>query len=179
MEVGLIPYFSARTPHIATGRIIPAVRPASLDDFLKRAHVAFTVLRHEAAFSAQHQAAFAHVPGRSWAKTVVCHADEEPILVVVPAHRLVNLDELRVLAQATALRLASETELAELFPECELGAISPFATLRTLRVFVDQSFVGDPEMVFSAGTHTEAIGMHYYDFAELTRPVVGLLAKTR
>jgi len=40
-------------------------------------------------------------------------------------------------------------------------------------VFVDRSFVGDPEMVFSAGSHTDAIRMHYSDFAELTRPVVG------
>ena len=41
-----------------------------------------------AALGAQHEAQLAHVPGRSWAKTVVCWADDEPLLVVVPAPRL-------------------------------------------------------------------------------------------
>jgi Ala-tRNA(Pro) deacylase len=152
------------------------VRPRSVDEFLKKAHVPFTVLRHKAAYSAQYQAAFAHVPGRSWAKTVVCWADEEPVLVVVPAHLRVDLEALKTLADAETLRLAGVQELGDLFPGCELGAISPFAPLRSLRVFVDQSFTGDPEMVFNAGTGTDAICMHYYDFAELTRPVVGSLA---
>ena len=148
------------------------MRPPSIDELLKKARVPFTVLRHQTALSAQHQAALAHVPGRSWAKTVVCWADDEPVLVVVPAHCMVDLEVLRVLADASTLRLAGVPELADLFPACELGAISPFATSRALRVFVDQSFVGDPEMVFNAGTSTDAIMMHYYDFAELTRPIV-------
>ena len=151
------------------------MRPRAIDEFLRNARVPFTVLRHPAAFSAQYQAAFAHVPGRSWAKTVVCCADDELVLVVVPAHLMVNLECLRELTAAVTLRVAAEAEASDLFPGCEFGAISPFATLRALRVFVDQSFVGDPEMVFSAGTHTDAIRMHYYDFAELTHPVVGRL----
>jgi Ala-tRNA(Pro) deacylase len=136
------------------------------------------VLQHRAALGAQYEAQLAHVPGRSWAKTVVCWADDEPLLVVVPAHQMVNLEVLQELASAATLRLAQVHELGELFPGCELGAISPFATLRVLRVFVDQSFVGDPEMVFNAGTSTDAIGLHYYDFAELTQPIVGALGRS-
>jgi len=33
--------------------------------------------------------------------------------------------------------------------------------------------VGEPEMVFNAGTHTESLCMHYSDFAEMVKPVVG------
>jgi prolyl-tRNA editing enzyme YbaK/EbsC (Cys-tRNA(Pro) deacylase) len=42
---------------------------------------------------------------------------------------------------------------------------------------VDSSFVGNPEMVFNAGTHTDALCMHYNDFAEIVRPTVGTFAK--
>jgi Ala-tRNA(Pro) deacylase len=150
----------------------------TVDELLKRAHIPFRVLRHTAALSAQQQAASAHVPGRSWAKTVVCWADAEPVLVVVPAHQMVDLDGLRALANARTLRLAVVQELQELFPQSELGAISPFTATRSLRIFVDRSFVGDPDMVFNAGTSTDAICLHYYDFAELTRPVVGALARS-
>jgi hypothetical protein len=33
------------------------------------------------------------------------------------------------------------------------------------------------EMVFNAGTHTDAIRMHYGDFEELSLPVVGSFAR--
>jgi Ala-tRNA(Pro) deacylase len=147
------------------------VRPRSLDEFLQNLHVPFTAFQHEAAFSAQQEAARSHVPGRSWAKTVICFAGDEPIAAVVPAHCRVDLDLLRVVAQVPLLRLALEHELAAICPDCELGAVSPFTTRATLRVFVDTSLVGEPEMVFSAGTHTDAIRMHYGDFADIVRPV--------
>jgi len=155
------------------------VRPRPLDEFLKKAHVPFTAFRHPAAFGAQHQAALSHVPGRTWAKTVVCFAGEEAILAIVPAHLLVDLEALRLLAAATTLRLAREPELVALCPDCEVGAISPFSVGRTLRAFVDRSLVGEPDLVFNAGTHTDAIRMHYGDFAELTRPVVGTIGQRR
>jgi Ala-tRNA(Pro) deacylase len=155
------------------------VRPRSLDDFLRSAHVPFTTVHHAAAFTAQEQAALSHVPGRSWAKTVICIAGEEPIAAVVPAHLSVDLEQLRRLAGAASVRLACETEICPIYPDCEPGAVSPFTSGRRLRVFVDRSFVGDPAMVFSAGTHTDAIRMHYGDFADLIRPVVGAIAAPR
>jgi len=148
------------------------MRPRSLDEFLRNAHIPFTAFRHEAAFSAQQEAACSHVPGRSWAKTVICFAGAEPIAAVVPAHCMVDLERLRLAARAPALRLALESELVAICPDCELGAVSPFTTHGALRVFVDGSLVGEPEMVFSAGTHTDAIRMHYGDFAEIMHPVV-------
>ena len=155
------------------------MRPRSLDEFLKKAHIPFTTFRHAAGFTAQEQAALSHVPGRSWAKTVVCFADGEPVAAIVPAHLSVDLERLRLLAGAAIVRLACEPELAAIFPDCEPGSVSPFTTRRTLRIFVDCTFVGDPDMVFSAGTHTDAIRMHYGDFADLTNPVVGSLGIAR
>ena len=153
------------------------MRPHSLDHFLKEARVPFTAFRHPPALTAQEEAAVSHVPGRSWAKVVVCFVDDEPILAVLPAHLLVDLEELRALAGACAIRLAREPEFARLYPDCEPGAMPPFGGLYLQRVFVDRSLVGESEMVFNAGTHTDAIRMHYGDFAELSRPVIGAFAR--
>jgi len=152
------------------------VRSRVVDDFLKKARIPFTVFHHPQAFTAQHEAALSHISGKSWAKTVVCLADGEPILAVLPAHLMVDLVLLRTLAGVATLRLALEREFADEWPDCEPGATMPFGTRRSLRVFVDQSLVGEPEMVFTAGSHTDAIRMHYWDFAELTRPIVGRFA---
>jgi Ala-tRNA(Pro) deacylase len=149
------------------------VRLRSLDDTLRQARIPYTAFSHPPAFTAQREAAASHVPGRSWAKVVVCFADDEVILAVVPAHFRVALEALRLLAGATALRLAREPEFTALYPECEPGAIPPFGNPVTRRVFVDRSLVGETEMVLSAGTHTDAIRMHYADFALLAQPTVG------
>jgi Ala-tRNA(Pro) deacylase len=109
----------------------------------------------------------------------VCHADGEVVLAVVPAHYTVELEKLRELAGAVTIRMASEPELAALYPDCEEGAMPPFGDLYLQRVFVEKCFVGDPEMVFNAGTHTDCIRMHYADFADLAKPVVGCFSKPR
>lgn len=156
-----------------------AVTPRSLVDFLKDARVPYTTFRHRVAFTAQEEAQVSHVPGRSWAKVVVCFADRDPILAVLPADLKIDLEELRALAGTSSLRLAHEQELAELYPDCETGAMPPFGSPYGQRVFADRSLVGDPEMVFNAGTHTDAIRMHWGDFADVAHPVVGAFAHPR
>jgi Ala-tRNA(Pro) deacylase len=139
--------------------------------------VPYTVLPHRPAFTAQEEAAAAHVPGRDWAKVVICVADGEPIQAVLAAPLVVNLDRLLVLAGASSIRLAREDELAGLFPDCETGAMPPFGPLYGQRVFVDVALAAEPDIVFNAGSHTEAIRMRYADFAAATKPIVGRFAE--
>ena len=146
---------------------------ASVHEFLRRANVAYSVLPHAPAYSAQGEAAVTHTPGRDWAKAVVCFADGEPIQAVVPADRMVDLDRLAMLAAAGTLRLAREDELAWLYPECERGAMPPLGPLYKQRVFVDQALAVEPRIVFDAGTHGDAIAMQFADFAAITKPIVG------
>ena len=153
------------------------MRLRSLDNALREARIPYTTFSHPAAITAQREAAASHVPGRSWAKIVVCFADDELVLAVVPALLMVDLEALRVLASAAAVRLAREPEFAGLYPDCEPGAIPPCGNRLARRVFVDKSLVGETEMVFSAGTHTEAIRMHYGDFAVLVAPIVGAFGR--
>jgi Ala-tRNA(Pro) deacylase len=149
----------------------------SVQEFLRAGNVGYTVFRHPVAFTAQEEAAVAHVPGRDWAKSVVCFADGEPIQAVIPADLNVDLERLLYLTGATTLRLAREDELDWLYPECERGAMPPFGPLYKQRVFVDEHLAADDQIAFNAGTHRDAVGMRYDDFARLTRPTVGRFAE--
>ena len=142
-------------------------------ELLKRERMPYTYFKHAPAYTAQEHAATSHVLGRCWAKVVICIADNKPVQAVLPAHYTVDLDQLRRLAGAQEIRLAHEDEVAALYPDFEVGAMPPFGTVYGHRVFVERCIVGEPEMVFNAGTHTDAIGMHYFDFAEIAKPVVG------
>jgi Ala-tRNA(Pro) deacylase len=142
-------------------------------ELLKRERIPYVAFGHPPAYTAKEQAAVSHSPVDCTAKVVICFADGSPVQAVVPAHQRLDLNRLRVLAGAAELRLAREEEIADLYPEFEIGAMPPFGMLHGHRVFVERCFVGEPEMVFHAGRHTEAIRMHYEDFAALAKPVVG------
>jgi Ala-tRNA(Pro) deacylase len=145
----------------------------TIEEYLEDRKIPFSVFMHRPAFTAQEEAAITHVPGRSWAKTVVCIADNEPVLVVLPAPYIIDFDRLRQLVGTHSIGLATEDEMAGLYPGCEVGSMPPLGPLYNQRVFVDTSLVSDPELVFDAGAHTKAYRMHYSDFAELVKPVVG------
>ena len=149
---------------------------ATLQEFLRRSNVAYTVFPHPAAFTAQEEAAVTHTPGRDWAKAVSCFADGEPILAVVPADLHVDLVRLARLAGAEDVRLAREDELDWLYPDCERGAMPPLGPLYRQPVFVDAALADEEEIVFNGGTHVDAIAMAYDDFASLARPTVGHFA---
>jgi Ala-tRNA(Pro) deacylase len=145
----------------------------SIEAFLERNRIPFTTFAHPPAFTAQEQAAAAHVPGWNWAKSVVCIADGKPVFAVVPAPCVVDFERLQRLIGANDIRLASEDEIAGVCPDCEVGAAPPFGVLYGIPVYVDCRLVGEPEMVFEGGRRTSAICMHYGDFAEVAHPLVG------
>lgn len=152
--------------------VVPAVQ-----EFLRRANVPYAVFPHARAYSAQEEAAVTHVPGRAWAKVVICFVDGEPVQAVVPADLVVDLDRLAIVARATSIRLAGEEELRWLYPDCERGAMPPFGPLYRQTVYADEALADDDEIVFNAGTHGDAIRMHYEDFAAIAHPIVGRFAK--
>ena len=152
---------------------------SSVQEFLRQANVAYAVLPHPTAFSAQEEAAATHVPGRNWAKTVVCFADGEPLQAVVPADLEVDLPSLARLVRASTIRLATEDELRWLYPECDRGAVPPLGPLFKHRLVVDRTVAAEPGIVFNGGTHHDAIAMRYEDFALIVHPVVGSFAMYR
>jgi Ala-tRNA(Pro) deacylase len=151
----------------------------SVEQFLTAQQVTYSVIHHRRAYTAQEEAAVAHVPGHQWAKTVACVADERPVLAVVPASAVVDFDRLRELAGAGEVRLASEREFEQLYPDCEIGAMPPLGPLYGQAVFVDRALTGGNEIVFEGGTHTDAVKVNFDDFARVVRPTVGDFGRTR
>ena len=150
---------------------------ASIHSFLRQERIPYTTFRHPVAYSAQGEAAAAHVPGDDWAKTVVCFAGDEPLLAVLPAPSEVDLEALALLVGAPRVRLADETEVARLYPGVDVGAMSPLGPLYGHRVFVDVQLAADRDIVFTAGTHADAIRMHARDFREITHATTGAFAR--
>lgn len=149
----------------------------SLREYLDQRKIKYLTITHSRAFTAQEVAECAHIPGNILAKTVVVEIDGQMAMAVVPANHRVRLDDLRALIHTDDVRLMREDEFRRHFPDCETGAIPPFGNLYEIPVFVDPELSDQGEIVFNAGSHTEAIRMRWEDFERLVKPRVAKFAK--
>jgi Uncharacterized conserved protein len=136
--------------------------------------------KHAQAFTALEVAGADHVPPRCFAKVVVVHYEAGYAMAVLPADQQADLDELRAAFGSRVLRLATENELARLFPDCELGAMPPLGNgvLYELPVWVDGLLVAEEMVCFNAGTHRDVVRMNTDDWESLVRPQVLSFAHT-
>jgi Ala-tRNA(Pro) deacylase len=148
-----------------------------LKQFLDAENVKYTTITHSPAFTAQETAASAHVPGKELAKTVMVNIDGKMAMAVLPASYRLDLGFLKTVADANEVRLATEAEFKDLFPDCDVGAMPPFGNLYDMAVFVAEKLAEDEEIAFNACSHTELIKLSYEDYQRLVRPTVGRFAK--
>ncbi len=151
--------------------------PRQIREYLESNNVTFEWLPHPEAFSAQEVAHSLHVSGKRLAKTVVLDADGRLVMAVLPASHRLNLHELKAPLGAKRLEMLPESELAKLFPDCDLGAIPPLGALYGIDVWVDRALAESDEIIFTAGTHADAVRIAYSDFVGLAKPRVGQFAE--
>ena len=151
----------------------------SLTEYLDGHNVAYVVISHSPAYTAQGIAGLTHISGKELAKTVIVRLDGKLAMAVLPANFHVDLELLRKAANAKSVALAAEEEFKDRFPECETGAMPPFGNLFALDVFADDSLKADKEIAFNAGTHRELVRMTWEDYKKLAEPKIVRIAAGR
>jgi len=143
-----------------------------LQSYLDSHKIPYQVVNHSIAYTAREAADSLHIPANTFAKVVVIKAEGRYLMAVLPSTWKVDLKRLEEVLECPYVRLATEDELAILFPDCEIGSMPPFGNLYGTPVYVDATLTQDEEIVFDAGSHVGAIKMRYKDFADLVRPKV-------
>jgi Ala-tRNA(Pro) deacylase len=131
---------------------------------------------HPKAYTAREVANAERMAAHNMAKTVVYSGDNGNGMLVLPADFVVSFPEVRRLLGLTEIRLTDESELASLFPGCELGAMPPLGTLFDLPVLMDEQLADGQFMAFNAGTHRDVIRVSVADFRKLVNPLVAAFA---
>lgn len=147
-----------------------------LEKYLKDNKVKFEEIVHPEVYTAQEIAAAEHVPGGELAKVVMVKAGDEMAMLVLSASHRVDFPKAKTLLGKKDVKLASENEFQDLFPECEVGAMPPFGAMFDVPVYVDSGLSQAEEIVFQAGTHVHTLKMKYGDYEKLAKPKVGEFA---
>ena len=151
----------------------------SITQFLEQRHVPFEIVPHEACYGAQHLAQALHTPGRQVAKSVLLRADHDYgyFVVVLPATHMIDFNQLRTFLGGAQLELATEQEIAQRCPGCELGVMPPFGTHYGAQTIVDRALTEDEYIAFECDSHSAAIRMKYVDFHAFEHPLVASFAR--
>jgi Ala-tRNA(Pro) deacylase len=137
--------------------------------------VAYRVLRHEPVLTSEEAAKVRGTPLEAGAKALVCHADDEIVLIVVPAHCRLDGRAFRRQAGVRSVRMVDGERIVRLVG-APVGAVPPFGSLFGLRTYTDRSVVERREIVFNAGARDVSVIMRGPDYAAIERPIVGSFA---
>ncbi len=143
-----------------------------LTTLLDDERISYTRTTHPPRYSAQGLAQAEHVSGHRVAKPVVVKGDLGYAMCVIPACSRVDLERIADVLQEFNVRLASEAEMAELFPHCELGAEPPIGTLFGMKTIVDVRLHECSSILMQAGSHTEAVQVGREDWERLCDPII-------
>ncbi len=149
-----------------------------LKEFLRQERVSYQVLTHPVSkFSALDKANEFHISGKEMLKSIVLWVDGKYVMCIVPAVYKLDLDKFREISKAQEVRLVKEDELPKLFPDCELGAESPFGHLYGMSAYCDKLITEDENVIFNGGSHEDLIQMNLKDFLRLEKPIIAEIGR--
>lgn len=144
--------------------------------YLKQNGIRYAHSIHPPAYTACEVASAERMPAHGLAKVVVYSGDNGHGLLVLPGDNTVDFAEVRRLLGLGEIRLATEAELIELFPDCEVGAMPPFGALYNIPVLMEEGIAAAEFMAFTAGTHQDVLRISVADFHKLANPLVAAFA---
>ena len=147
-----------------------------LESFLQERGIGYEKHKHTTTYTAQALAQAEQVSGYMVAKPVIVKGSSGFAMCVLPAPKQLDLKRAAEVLGEPELRLATEAEMSELFPDCEVGAEPPVGTLFGLKTVMDQRLKEDEFLVMQAGAHTEAIKLRREDWERLCDPLVAPIA---
>ncbi len=139
---------------------------------LEASGVPFDVITHAETFSSLEEARALGIDADEVAKTLVVRGPSQYMLAVIPGGRRLDLKKLKQASGERTLRLATEAEMADDFPEFDLGAVPPLGPLANAAVYVDRRLASSPMLVFPGGTHTASVRMRAEDLIRLNTATV-------
>jgi Ala-tRNA(Pro) deacylase len=136
--------------------------------FLVQRKAEYELLLHRYTGSSRETAAAAHVPEDHIAKAVVVKDGADYAIVIIPASRWLQMAELRK-QLGRDLQLATEDEIAQLFNDCEPGAVPPLGPAYGVETLLDEVLSSLDDVYFEAGDHQQLVHIRGEGFQDLLR----------
>ena len=137
-----------------------------LEWYLDAAGVEYEVLPHPRSVNSTQTARRSRVPLHTLAKPVLFEEEYGYVMAIVPAARRVDIDRLGAQLHRQ-LELATEAEVADLFHDCDSGAMPALGSPYRIPTVYADSLAGLSDVYFEAGDHDDVVHMSGDAFLDL------------
>jgi len=138
----------------------------TLAEQLSKQNISYDVLEHSYSNTSLNSAYSANIPSSQMVKSVILEDDNGYVMALVPASHHVKLNQLNM-AMNRKLSLAKESELKNIFTDCDLGAIPPVGEAYGIETIVDYDLDDCSDIYIEAGNHTELLHLSGSSFRKL------------
>ena len=138
----------------------------TVQQYLSDRGVEYDTLTHTPTDSSMATAESSHVTGASLAKGVLLKTEDGFLLAVLPATHHIRFGELTKCLHESA-ELASEAEVANLFSDCDPGAVPALGAAYGIAVIVDDSLADLPDFYIEGGDHATLVHLTAPEFHRL------------
>jgi Ala-tRNA(Pro) deacylase len=145
--------------------------PLRLSSYLEKRGVHCEVWAHRHSRTSVQTARTARVAPHDLAKSVIVEDDVGCLMAVVPADRKVKLGELSRMLGRRHLRLADEQRIAELFTDCERGAVPALGMAWNVETVVDDELETRTVVYIEGGDHERLLRLSHDQFHSLMATV--------
>ena len=134
--------------------------------YIESAQLSYEILQHPHTSSSAETADAAYIWDDQLAKSVLLEDEAGYVMAILPASHRVDLKKLRGTTHRK-LELATEAELAEIFNDCEIGAIPPLGAAYGVPVVYDDHLRKLGSVYFEGGDHEGLVYMGGPEFMSL------------
>lgn len=138
----------------------------TVNSYLYRHHIPYELKCHPKTFSCHETAQAAHVNENHIAKAVIVKDGQGYAVVVIPASDCLGLHDLNE-QLGRNFRLAEESEIRDLFNDCDAGAIPPIGQAYGLETYLDEQLTSLSNVYFEAGDHETLVRVNSGVFRSL------------
>ena len=138
----------------------------TVKNYLAQKSVGYDMTSHPHTGSSHETAEASHVRDDHIAKAVIVKDAAGYAMVVIPASHWLETKHLHQELDRE-FELVQEDELAQLFPDCESGAIPPLGPAYSIETFLDEALTTLANVYFEAGDHEHLVHTSGDDFRRL------------
>lgn len=138
--------------------------PSRLSNYLQRCGASYDLCSHPHSRCSAETARAAHVTPHQLAKSVILEDDQGCVMAVVPADARVNVGQLARMLGRDRLHLSDEERIAEMFSDCDLGAVPAIGMAWGMETVVDDELEAGAEVFIEAGDHEMLLRMSREEF---------------
>ena len=145
-------------------------------NLLENNKIKYQVYKHKPVFTSEEAAAIRNTDLNQGAKALVMSADNQPIIIVLPANLKVDMKKFKTSYNVKNLKMATPEEV-EKITTVKIGAVPPFGNIFKIPLYVDEKLAENQTIVFNAGKHTKSIELNYKDYEQIAKPIIGQFSR--